>query len=741
MPLRKIGKYEVISELGKGAMGVVYKAQDPFLGRFVAIKTMSESLHDNKDLVQRFYREAQAAGQLRHPNIVTIYDLGEVSGMPFIAMELIEGQDLDEIIRSEIPFPLIKKLNIVSQICKGLDYAHEGGIVHRDIKPANVRILPDGKSVKIMDFGIARMSDSNMTRPGMVMGTVSYMSPEQITHPQQIDRRSDLFSVGVILYEFVTLRLPFSGDSIHAILTNIVHQAFTPLKTFLSSYPQGLEAILSRALAKNRDERFRNCAEMGREIDTLVEMLKPQAIHELLQTGQYELEQNNLDAAKRHYEDVISIQSTHDMARTFLRQIEERQGKSAPKLFSTGMSSSATIMPANISATMQESPPTRQPTQPPPPPPAPSAAPPSTGRASLGTIFCSSCGSRIQSGLRFCPQCGAATANLPASGATLSPPPPASPAIAAPIPEITPPARIQAVPKAASRAPLYIILLLVLLGGGAGGYYFFFLISPSVTSPTKEDRTMGQSGTTLPEDKAPSAEKALPVVPISPPTTQVLIAANSNNPSSTGAGSSSPVKIQPTAVPSKNLSKQAELGRERDRPSPPIPTVHKEATPIEVSQDTDSSAGGSNSLAEAGGKNRSTLIQPVIQKPVIESPAENNVTRSSFTSAPVPEKTAPEKSAPPAGPPPYSGPREGIIEWNGEVQKGDVVILEGASASSGILRGRLPGVPCLVDINGEKVAITESPGISNQWKRMGLRFDKKGKTRVTIHWQVLSHVR
>ncbi len=728
MPLKKISKYEVIGELGKGAMGVVYKAQDPFLGRPVAIKTMSEMLCDNKDLVQRFYREAQAAGKLRHPNIVTIYDMGEEGGMPFIAMELIEGQDLDEIISARLPYPLIKKLNIVSQICKGLDYAHESGIIHRDIKPANIRILPDGKSVKIMDFGIARMTDSNMTRPGMVMGTVSYMSPEQITAPQAIDRRSDLFSVGVILYEFLTCRLPFSGDSIHAILTNIVHQPITPIKTLLPACPTGLEVLLDRSLAKNRDERFATCSEMGREIDSLVEMMKPQAIKELLQTGQYELEQNNLIAARQHYEDVISIQSTHDLARTYLKQIEDRQKKPLQATHLPTGTTSATIMPGSFAPT----------------PPASQAAAPAPGGAS----FCPSCGSRLPAGTRFCSQCGSSVSTPTVSTPTVStptvsrpapPPPPApappAPAVSAPIPEIVAPPRTVAA-RPASRAPLYLMAVLILAGVAGGGYYFLFLRNP-VTPPVRETKTTESPSATIAPPSTLAPEVSRPGEPPSPPTTlQVAGGAGSASGSTSGRGPSG--KTPPPVVPES---------RGKTTAASPAGTtaVHAESTEgrkpqvIEVASNANSQPIGGNSFTR-NPKQEAKLTESPVESTVIESPPETIVQRPSppTTAAEVVEQ---EKPSRPSGPPPYTGPRAGIIEWNGEVQKGEVVILEGSSSNSGTVRGQLPGVPCLVDLTGEKVAITESPGISNQWKRLGLRFDKKGKARVTIRWQVLPHVR
>lgn len=338
--IKKIGKYEILAELGKGAMGVVYKAQDPFLGRLVAIKTMSASLKDDPSLLQRFYREAQSAGNLRHANIVTIYDLGEEDGIPFIAMEFLEGVDLEEVIRQKIPYNLLKKLNIVAQICRGLHYAHNHGIIHRDVKPANVRILPSGE-VKIMDFGIARVTGSNMTRTDLVMGTVNYMSPEQIQNPQGIDRRSDLFSVGVILFEFLAGQRPFTGDAIPTILFKIINEPAPALSHYLPGCPAVLESIVQRSLAKKPDHRYAHCEDLAMELDGLMESLKPQVIQDLLEGGQKQLQEHLYEEARQHYAQVLEIDSSHRVAKTILRRIQEEQkkffqGQQAQKLLEEG---------------------------------------------------------------------------------------------------------------------------------------------------------------------------------------------------------------------------------------------------------------------------------------------------------------------------------------------------------------------------------------------------------------------
>ena len=208
-PPEKIDKYQILSVLGKGAMGVVYHAYDPVVKRDVAIKFLSSLDLEETELISRFEREARLAGGLRHPNIVTIYDLGHFENRPYIVMEYIIGKDLEAIIKEHQTMSFEQKSDIILQICKGLHAAHQKGIIHRDIKPANIRIQEDN-TVKIMDFGIARMGTSQLTKSGYIIGTLQYMSPEQISG-EALDVRTDLFSTGVIAYEFFTHSNPFAG--------------------------------------------------------------------------------------------------------------------------------------------------------------------------------------------------------------------------------------------------------------------------------------------------------------------------------------------------------------------------------------------------------------------------------------------------------------------------------------------------------------------------------------------------
>src|SRR5882672_10941926 len=206
-----MGKYELIGEVGRGAMGEVYKAFDPSIRRFVALKTITSSLLGNPDLLERFYREARSAGTLQHSNIVTVYELGTECDTPFIAMEFLKGESLEKIIERRPTLSVMEKLNLVYPVCRAIDYAHKRGIVHRDIKPGNVMLTKHG-NVKVVDFGIARVADGAMTQTNVFMGTIGYMSPEQILG-ERADARSDIWSLGVTLYELLCYQCPFEGDN------------------------------------------------------------------------------------------------------------------------------------------------------------------------------------------------------------------------------------------------------------------------------------------------------------------------------------------------------------------------------------------------------------------------------------------------------------------------------------------------------------------------------------------------
>ena len=261
-----IGRYSILRELGHGAMGVVYEAEDPNIGRHIALKVVkTDQIGANReDVLRRFKNEARAAGNLNHPNIITIHDAGEHEGLLYIAMEFVQGTNLADLLAKEGRLPSAKVVDIIRQVCAGLDFAHTRGIIHRDIKPANI-MLADSL-VKITDFGIANVGDG-MTITGTVLGTPNYMSPEQVLG-KTIDGRSDLFSVGVMLYQMVTGERPFEGQSITTIMYKIVHEEPIAPRKLDSTIHPGLSAIVEKALAKAPEARFQTGAEMSGALES-----------------------------------------------------------------------------------------------------------------------------------------------------------------------------------------------------------------------------------------------------------------------------------------------------------------------------------------------------------------------------------------------------------------------------------------------------------------------------------------
>lgn len=263
----RLGKFQIQRVLGQGAMGEVLLGIDPTIGREVAIKTILPTAQTGGDAKERFAREAKAAGVLNHPNLVTIYEFGEDQGVLYIAMELVKGHDLEELFREQ-SLTRSEALEILAQVCEGLQYAHSAGIVHRDIKPSNVRVTRDGKRIhaKVMDFGVARVGNSDMTATGMVMGTVSYMAPEYIRTGKP-DPRSDLFAVGVMLYEALSGRKPFSGDTTPTILYKIVNEPPEPLDTAgLVDISPSVRTVLDRALCKDPDQRYQSAEDLAKAL-------------------------------------------------------------------------------------------------------------------------------------------------------------------------------------------------------------------------------------------------------------------------------------------------------------------------------------------------------------------------------------------------------------------------------------------------------------------------------------------
>src|SRR5258706_2807113 len=285
----KLGRYEIVRELGKGAMGIVYLAKDPLIGRLVALKTIRPSAHaddeDTREFQQRFVREAQSAGILNHPSIVTVHDIGqdEPSGMSFIAMEYVEGQNLKEALTQGRPLNFDQIGDIAAQIAKPLDFAHSKGIVHPDVKPANI-ILLNGLRAKITDFGIAKIASggANLTSTGQFLGTPNYMAPEQIKGAP-VDGRTDIFSLGICLYECLTRRKPFGGDSLTSISYKIGHEPFPPLHEINPQIPDGYGEVVSHCLAKDPSKRYQRGKDLATALRSVIRGERPAKPEPLLE--------------------------------------------------------------------------------------------------------------------------------------------------------------------------------------------------------------------------------------------------------------------------------------------------------------------------------------------------------------------------------------------------------------------------------------------------------------------------
>ncbi len=273
MQLEQIGKYRVLAKIGQGAMGEVHKGHDPFLNRFVAIKTITASLGADQEIRARFLREAQSAAKLNHPNIITVYDFGEEHGVIYMAMELLEGRDLKDLIGSQALGDLHQKLDIMEQISDAMAFAHQHDLIHRDLKPANIHIQPSGQ-VKVLDFGLARFSTSEMTRTGMVMGTPHYMSPEQV-RGEKVDARSDTFSLGAVFYELISGHRPFDGDSMHTVLFHVLQDEPEPLRRWVD-VPTILVELVERALMKDASRRFQDAGQLRDAVQAVRRVLAEQ---------------------------------------------------------------------------------------------------------------------------------------------------------------------------------------------------------------------------------------------------------------------------------------------------------------------------------------------------------------------------------------------------------------------------------------------------------------------------------
>jgi eukaryotic-like serine/threonine-protein kinase len=317
--VNKLGKYELIQELGRGAMGIVYRARDPIINRLVALKTITKGVAEDPNLLQRFYREAQSAGGLQHPNIITIYDMGEEAGTPYIAMELVEGESLEQVIARRPPLPLSLKLTYAIQACRAFDYAHKRGIVHRDIKPANVMLSKDG-TVKVVDFGIARVVKSSKTQTGMLIGTFAYMAPEQY-HGEHADERSDLWSFGVLLYELICYQRPFRGDAPANLMHSICDLEPASLGDAISDYPPELAIVLDRILQKSPADRYQSMEDLLLELDPICKGLQSVTVAKLVEQSHELVQQGDYPQARDILRQALQVESTNTQARSLLDKV------------------------------------------------------------------------------------------------------------------------------------------------------------------------------------------------------------------------------------------------------------------------------------------------------------------------------------------------------------------------------------------------------------------------------------
>lgn len=317
----KIGKYDVLREIGRGGMGKVFAAVDPTIGRMVAIKQVTSVVSDDPDLLKRFYREAQSTGKLQHPNIVTLHDLGEQDGVPYLVMEYLEGESLERLIQERRPFTLAEKLNIIIQVCEGLAYAHQRQIIHRDVKPANIVVLNDG-DVKIVDFGIAQFGNERFTRTGQVVGSLYYMSPEQL-QDADIDSRSDIYSTGIVLYEFLTGSVPFRGKDPASTLSKILHEAPPSVASADGVYAAEIDTILQRALAKDRNTRYASMEDFAFDLRSLEEKLSQDLIANLLRAAESSVEGKQWDKAREQLRQVLKFDKQNRQANELLREVQQ----------------------------------------------------------------------------------------------------------------------------------------------------------------------------------------------------------------------------------------------------------------------------------------------------------------------------------------------------------------------------------------------------------------------------------
>src|SRR5215813_7958012 len=333
----KLGKFEILGKLGQGAMGVVYKARDPFIDRIVALKTLTTGFVEDPHHLRRFYSEARSAGNLRHPNIVTIYELGHEGDTPFIAMQFLQGESLDKIIDRMPNLPLSQKIGFVVYVCRALEYAHKQTppVIHRDVKPGNVMVCPDG-AVVVVDFGIARLGESTVSQSkGLLIGTFGYMSP-QLFRGGTADARSDIWATGVMFYEILAYRRPFKGENAAALMSNIILEDHRPITDAAPGIPEDVRRIVDRMLTKDVESRYQTMEEVLADLEPVWKRLLEADVSILLQSSERLYKEGDLAAAKSEIVQILAWDPANTTARGLSEKIssEVRRQQIVPQLVS-----------------------------------------------------------------------------------------------------------------------------------------------------------------------------------------------------------------------------------------------------------------------------------------------------------------------------------------------------------------------------------------------------------------------
>jgi serine/threonine protein kinase len=326
--IRQIGRYRLIDVIGQGGMGVVYRAVDESIDRPVAIKMLLGGYVDDKDLLARFHREVRSTANLQHKNIVTVYALDDFEGFPYMVMEYLEGQSMSEMISSRRQLNIVEKLRLVGQVCEGLQYAHERNIIHRDIKPANIIVLKNG-TAKIVDFGIARMGRNEthaLTHTGQIIGSLYYMSPEQLSPSGIVDARSDIYSTGATLYQFLTGELPFkSGDNDPSgTILKILNDPVPSLGKYLKTFPTDLDEILRMAMAKEASARYQTAEDFGDDLTRMQESLRHEMITEFLAESKQAIVKGDLDVARQKLQEILRFEKRNAEASELFQVVREQ---------------------------------------------------------------------------------------------------------------------------------------------------------------------------------------------------------------------------------------------------------------------------------------------------------------------------------------------------------------------------------------------------------------------------------